>query len=305
MTLIVQFMAYLALLVLISGVIYRICRTARMPVHLRWELYPVPHERGRAAYGGSILEEVNWWTKPRQVDHLGTIRAMLREILFLKGIFEEQRFLWWGSFPLHWGLYLLVAGVTLTLASAAMLWMGAAGLSRYLLVIVPTLAWSSYLLGALGTITLLMMRLFSLKLRSYSNLSHYFNLLLLGAVFASGLVWLAVDTAGIGLSQELLMGLITFHHLPQLSLPEVWHVGLVLFFMIYFPFTHMTHAFMKFFTYHQVRWEDRPNVAGGKLQSKIERMENQPVTWSAPHIKAEDRKTWVDLAGETGAEKKS
>ena len=34
------------------------------PTHVRWEIYPVQHETtARAAYGGSYLEELNWWEK--------------------------------------------------------------------------------------------------------------------------------------------------------------------------------------------------------------------------------------------------
>ena len=45
-------------------------KMARMPVHLRWELAPVPHEKGKGHYGGSYLEEAEWWTQPREKDHL-------------------------------------------------------------------------------------------------------------------------------------------------------------------------------------------------------------------------------------------
>ena len=42
-------------------VAYRFFRIWRMPMHLRWELYPVAHESpDKAKYGGSMLEELNW-----------------------------------------------------------------------------------------------------------------------------------------------------------------------------------------------------------------------------------------------------
>ena len=40
-------------------------------MHVRWELYPVPHEAQKAHYGGSYLEESEWWKKPREVSLLG------------------------------------------------------------------------------------------------------------------------------------------------------------------------------------------------------------------------------------------
>ncbi|HEX7344020.1 MAG TPA: hypothetical protein VF398_07135, partial [bacterium] len=117
--------AYLSLTVFLAAVVTRIVRIARLPVHLRWELYPVPHERGRARYGGSILEEVDWWTKPRHVDRMGELAVMIPEILLLKGVWEHNRKLWWGSFPLHFGLYLLIGALGLLAINALLVIFGA------------------------------------------------------------------------------------------------------------------------------------------------------------------------------------
>ncbi|UCC59921.1 MAG: nitrate reductase, partial [Dehalococcoidia bacterium] len=54
---------------------YRSIKYALMPVHLRWELYPVPHEEG-SKYGGSYLEELEWWTKPRR-------RSFDKDVLYI------------------------------------------------------------------------------------------------------------------------------------------------------------------------------------------------------------------------------
>ena len=37
---------------------------AASPLHVRWELYPVPHEGSKTVYGGSFMEEKDWWTQP-------------------------------------------------------------------------------------------------------------------------------------------------------------------------------------------------------------------------------------------------
>ena len=58
----------------------------------------------------------------------------------------------------------------------------------------------------------------------------------------------------------------------------------------------MTHFFTKYFTYHSVRWEDSPNVSGGKMSKEIEKLLNQPVSWAAPHIGADGHKNWIALA---------
>jgi len=91
------------------------------------------------------------------------------------------------------------------------------------------------------------------------------------------------------------------HHLGSTG---YWHISVAIVFFVYFPFTHMTHAFVKYFTYHSIRWEDEPNLPGSRLQARILKQESQVVSWSAPHIGADGRKTWVDIVGETGEEKK-
>jgi hypothetical protein len=57
----------------------------------------------------------------------------------------------------------------------------------------------------------------------------------------------------------------------------------------------MTHFFTKFFTYHKVRWEDEPNVKGSKMQEKIAKQLQNPVTWAAPHIGADGKKNWIAI----------
>ena len=42
-------------------------RQMTLPVHVRWEIYPVQHETAaKVAYGGSYLEEIDWWEKKRE-----------------------------------------------------------------------------------------------------------------------------------------------------------------------------------------------------------------------------------------------
>ncbi|MGA2957349.1 MAG: hypothetical protein ABSF48_16685 [Thermodesulfobacteriota bacterium] len=60
-----------------------------MPLHVRWELYPVKHEAGKKAeYGGSYMEEPNWWGKKRERSLFNEIKYMVPEILLLRGLWE-------------------------------------------------------------------------------------------------------------------------------------------------------------------------------------------------------------------------
>ena len=87
-----------------------LCRVVKamllMPVHLRWDLYPIPKgPRVRQRYGGSYFEETEWWTKSIDTGLGGEVAFMLKEVFLLRGFFENFRALWVWSLLLYWGLY--------------------------------------------------------------------------------------------------------------------------------------------------------------------------------------------------------
>jgi len=284
---------YATAIIFVVAILARAIRIAKMPVHVRWELYPVPHEKGRAHYGGSRLEEVDWWTKPIEKDHLGELKVMIPEILFLKGVWEHNKKLWTGSFPLHFGLYLLMGNMALLTLSAVLQIFGVE------IAVLPTLitniALAGCVIGAIGSVIMLGLRMFSSDLSKFSTPSHFFNILMLGAIYVTGLVWV-MDSGFAADSMKLYSGILTFSATPSLSMIAYWHLGFSLFFIFYLPFTHMTHFFTKYFTYHSVRWEDEPNRPGDPIQDKINPSLAQIVTWSAPHVGADGKKNWVDIA---------
>ncbi len=295
---VLHFAFYLGLLIFLVMILYKGIKIATTPVHLRWELYPVPHEKGKSKYGGSYLEEANWWEKPLEKDLLSELSTMVQEIVFLKGVWEHNRSLWFGSFPFHYALYLYIVGTVLLLIG---LIFGVSPESLSQATIFPTilniLFWASAILGVLGSVLLLLKRIFDPDLAAYANASHYFNLILIGAMYLTLLLWFA---SGGGLTQlaGFYSAVFTFNILPELNLSSYIHLYLLSFFMFYLPFTHMTHFFVKYFTYHKVRWDDEPNSPNTKLREKLMKQLNFPVSWSAPHIGADGRKTWVVLASE-------
>ena len=113
MEMIPYLVAYAGLGVFIVAVAMRIVMWVKMPMHVRWELYPVAHEAKKASYGGSYLEESEWWTKPREVSLVGALKVMVPEILFLVALKEHNRKLWLRSFPFHFGLYLITGSTAL------------------------------------------------------------------------------------------------------------------------------------------------------------------------------------------------
>ncbi len=117
MTPLVYVAVYLGVLVFIIASVVRAGHFARLPRHLRWELYPVPHEApARAAHGGSYFEQTDWWRHPRRPSLLGQGKAMLPEMLFLRSLWDLNRPLWLRSFPFHFGLYLLTGSMFLIAA---------------------------------------------------------------------------------------------------------------------------------------------------------------------------------------------
>ena len=294
-------LSYGLLAVFVVAFVLRSAKLARMPVHLRWELAPVPHEKGKGSYGGSYLEEVDWWTKPREKDHLSELRYMGKEILFLKALWEHKRSLWWFSFPFHFGLYLLTVGLgLLALAGVA----GAMGLSGpgwgLLQWGLPLLAGVGYGLGAVGAVGLFYTRLADPGVRNSTSPMTYFNLLLLLGLFGSGL-W-AVFSLGsfpqeaVGFATALFSGNLAGEVAGALSV----HVLFAGVFLAYLPFTPMMHFVAKYFTYHTVRWDDEPVTPGSKLDRELKKLLTQPVSWAAPHVRADGKKNWVDIATDTG-----
>ncbi len=74
--------------------------------------------------------------------------------------------------------------------------------------------------------------------------------------------------------------------------------------LAYIPLTHMSHFVGKYFAYHAIRWNDTPNLAGGDQEETIRLLLSQPVSWAAPHIKGDGKKTWGEVCTELPAEEK-
>lgn len=279
------------------SVLTRFTKLARLPVHLRWELYPVAHEKGKADYGGSILEEPEWWTKPRQTSKVGELKVMVPEILLLAGVREHNKLHWLRSFPFHFGLYLLI-GATVLLVGGGIL--GVRGPGGFFGTLIPIFAYGGFGLGLIGSVALLHRRIADAEYRDYSNPADYFNLCLF--VVALGIALLAQ----LGSDPDFLAmrgffaGLFAWTP-PGISDLQAVAVVLLALLVAYVPLTHMSHFFTKYFMYHDIRWSDEPMRAGGKLERRIGRALELRPTWAAPHIDAADgTKTWVDVATSTG-----
>jgi nitrate reductase gamma subunit len=301
MTLTVYTAICLGLLIFVAGCVRRFMQYSRMPLHLRWEVYPVPHEEpSRVAHGGSYFESGDWWTKPSHSNRIGELRVMIPEILFLKGLWEFNRRLWVPSFLFHFGLYLLIGAVVLVACGAGLpLFVpGLAGSGLWILLaqFYKTIGYAGALLSVLGALLLLLRRATDPDLKNYTKLADFFNLLFFivaFAVVAAGYALRAPGSTGVG---ALAGGLIRFN--TSVRVDGLFGLGLILAsaLVAYIPFTHMAHFIAKYFTYHAVRWDDRPNVRGGSIEAKMAQYLTYRPTWSAEHVGADGKKTWVDVA---------
>ena len=292
---------YIAIALLLGGAAWRAIKYTRMPIHLRWELYPIPHEKGKG-YGGSYFEEADWWTKKREHDLIGVVKFMTPEILLLRALYHENRSLWNASFPFHFGLYLYIGwavmilfGGILTLAGVE-IGSSASALGALVYHLTLVLGVVACLLGVLGSIGLLYKRATDPNLKPFSSFKDYLNLVLILALFLTGLFASAYD-GGFASARAFTAGLVSFSPVVPATGVLSAHLLVLAFFMAYFPFTHMTHAFTKYFMWDKVRFADEPNLPGSKVEAQVRAALSYSISWAAPHIGAEGgKKTWVDVA---------
>jgi len=289
--------SWVLLAVFVVAFVVRTIRIAKLPMHLRWELSPVPHEKGKSHYGGSYLEEFEWWTKPREKDVTKEVSYMLQEILLLKSVWEHNRRLWWFSFPFHIGMYALIAAAALLLLSGGLELVGVQAAGEWQGGI-SMLAGVGFVLGGIGAVGLLVSRFVDPRFRDFTTPAALFNLILLLAIFVTGGYAMVASQNFAGRVWGFGTALATGDLSVELPGVLAVHLLLALVFLAYLPFSRMMHFVAKYFTYHQIRWDDEPLTAGGRLEREANRLLEQPVTWGAPHVNANGSKNWVDVATE-------
>jgi nitrate reductase gamma subunit len=307
MSLMISAVVLASALVFVIGSVVRAIRYARQPIHLRWELYPVPHEDPRRVrHGGSRYEEGDWWAKPGEFHLLGELRFMASEILFMKGLWEFNRPLWRRSFPFHFGLYLLAGTLGLALLAALLeVWVparmeGALGLGLHWLSTGTGLVGA--ILALIGAGLLLHRRLTAEDLKPYTAPADIFNLcwflVAIGCLLAGHLLKGPDDPGAVAILRAVLSGD------PTVRIPGLLGVGLILSALLaaYIPFTHMSHFIAKYFTYHAIRWDDRPYRPGDRIEKKLAEYLAYRPTWSARHVGADGSKTWAEVATGSPAE---
>ncbi len=305
MTTITYIFGYVAIVICLTLALSRVKKYTSRPLHIRWELYPVPHEGERAAWGGSYLENTEWHKKERTHSLIGMAKGLAEEMLLLHLTFKHNRDLWFRTYPFHAGIYLCFGGFGLTFLGAILGWSGT--LESGFVSFIGALANLCFLVGKIGIviggILLIHRRVTCASLRVYTTPEHYFNLLIFILWALLGIIAYMTTPSYFVVSRDFLMNFLTFNLATPIEgtfpLPNAGFIFITLYtfaLMIIVPATHMAHLFMKYFTWHNIRWDDTPTLDDEQLNAKI--MENlvRKPTWSADHIAGDGKKTWAEIA---------
>lgn len=298
----IQYLTIISVVVAFAAMIIKALRYAMAPQSMRWELYPVPHEKGKAEYGGSYLEELDWWTKPRHKDLFNELKEMAAEVILLKGVFHHNKRAWSSSWPFHFGLYLCIGWLVLLLVGAiaevAGVRMAAYGMVgwRILHYLTAGFGYAGLVLSGLGALGLLIWRSSDVAMRKFSSPIDYFNLVFFVVVAAVALAAHLTADPGHAAMRSYVHAMITFVPVREVGTLLMLEIILISLLIMWIPLTRMSHFVAKYFLYHSVRWEDEPNKRGSKLDRVLQAQLTRKIGWGAPHIDSE--KTWGEVVTE-------
>lgn len=299
----IQIFTCIAVAISIIAILLKLVKYATAPTHFRWELYPVPHEKGRAEYGGSYLEELNWWTKQRHSDRIKELKEMASEILFLKGVYRYNRRVWISSLPFHLGLYLCICWL-------ALLFLGAFGFAispsagvvgQLVYYVTLMVGYAGLTLAGIGALGLLLWRFTDKAQRNFNSPAEYFNLLIILVIVIEALIAHLTLDPGFTWMRSYVRSFLTFSPASSPGILFSIEIVLVAFLIMYVPITRMSHFIAKYFLYHSVRWNDEPNERGSKIEKRLLKLLKAKVSWSGEHIQT--GKSWNEVITETKYEK--
>jgi nitrate reductase gamma subunit len=191
----------------------------------------------------------------------------------------------------------MVGGVASALLPASL----SVPITKVVGLLAPWLGGAGLVLGIIGAVGLFLRRR-SRELRDYTAPADYFNLIFFIVAFGVALITFVGYDRNFALVSAFVANLTSFSLAPMGSgtgvLMLMLSVVLLSLLTAYIPTTHMSHFVGKYFAYHAIRWKDDPNLPGGKEEKVIEELLQRPISWAAPHIKGDGKKTWLDAATE-------
>lgn len=296
MNTLLNLLVFFSPIIMIIGIGIKFFKISKMPVNVRWEIYPLPAiKREKCKCVGSYIEEVDWVKKKSEKNFLGEIIEPFKEMFFLHRLKKFNTYgLWPWSMALHWGIWFLFLWFFLVFIA---LFMENFNISNFVFV-----AYLSYLLGILGSLGLIFKRNSNKDLRLYTSGIDYFNLFFLLSIFGTGLL-MTIGGNFINENLSYIEGIITFNlEISEFSKITIIHFLLFAIFLIYIPFSKFFHGPVKFFTFHKILWNDSYQQKGSSEETKISQQLNYKVRWAGPHILPE--KSWLENAKNPNIEDK-
>jgi len=295
------FSTYFAYLFITLCYLIKIVTYLRLPVHLRWELYPVIYEKN-LQYGKSRFEGIDGLSERPKKHLVRAVFFLVKEYLHFGEYFRRHRLYWSVLYPWHIGFLLIILFHSLCFVGGlAMAWnIGVSATSsvmtgRFLFYAILATGAVGFVAGSLGSIGLLALRIYDPSLRAYATPLNYVSYLFTLALFLSGLCgWLFFDT-DLAEYRGFWKGLVTFTFVPVGGLTLV-HIVTFNLFLVYLPFTRSLHYITRFFAFFLIRWDDEPNVRGGRLEARLKDQLRQNVSWAAPHVRS--GKSWQEQAAD-------
>jgi nitrate reductase gamma subunit len=257
----------------------RAVKIVRLPLHLKWEFYRE----------SSVYEQVDWWTQP-PVTFGQKAKSVMAQVLFLRDYYERNRGFWYVLYLFHLGLYLLILWHAWLFLAAAVVDPETASTIG--------LIWGHVATGLafVGGAGILIKRITDEELSVYYPAIHYIKWVILLLTLLSGFyaIYFHFDNAASSLLKYV-QTQITFSDLGHKLHPPAAtaaHVLFASFWLVYLPYSHIMRLFLRY--YHYLRYDEVPNVRGGKMEKKIGELLGQSVAWSAPHIQT--GKSWAEVA---------
>ena len=214
-TMIYAGMFYIAALVMIIGLTYKIVDYSRTPVPLKIPTTPAPTTRS------------------------GVIYRMAKEVVVFESLFKANKWIWVFGWLFHFGLLLVLLRHLRYFTQPVWFWVD---------IIQPFGKYASFIM-VIGMLGLLARRFLVDRVRYISTPSDYLMLVLLIAIGVTGILMTFVVHTDIVALKMFFMGLMYFDVQPvPTDLLLLIHLALVAFLMMITPFSKLLHAPGLFFS---------------------------------------------------------
>jgi len=292
-------LTYFAAALFLVKTVSTILKYSKLPRHLRWDLYPVPHQGPE----GSKYQKVDFSQIKPHSSLFHELKEMGQEMLFIKKAYINNPKVWMGSFPLHAGVYLGLAWLLMLVVGAIMELNGVpvkadAQSVLSILVYYATLVAGagSFIFGLCGSLVMLWLRTTDEDMRFMSDVLSFFNLAVMIFLFGSGLTAWGLTDASFQMIRQHVADLLMFKPGSVKEPLIILQMLSFCLFLIYLPFSRMMHFVGKYFFYHNIMWDDKMMKRNSAMENDIAAYLQYKITWAAPHIKKGG--SWVDQVSE-------